>query len=127
MTVREAVNRINGAIAGMDYADLLAIEEEQRALALKEKFTYLLGPIKIALRPRIVTHEQLHDLDVYCRAMWKDSIALERMWQNGALDDYIDIEEEELEIARLQPWEGGPAIFAADGLFGFGAHLEETP
>jgi hypothetical protein len=127
MTVREAVDRINGAIAGMDYADLLAIEEEQKALALEEKFTYLLGPIKIALRPRIVTHEQLRDLDVYCRAMWKDSIALERMWQNGALEDYIDIEEEELEIARLQPWEGGPAIFAADGLFGFGAHLEEAP
>jgi hypothetical protein len=41
------------------------------------------------------------------------------------LDDYIDIEEEELEIARMQPWKGGPAIFAADGLFGFGAHIEE--
>jgi len=37
----------------------------------------------------------------------------------------FDIEEEELEIARLQPWHGGPAIFAADGLFGFGAQLEE--
>jgi hypothetical protein len=31
-----------------------------------------------------------------------------------------------MEIARLQPWHGGPAIFAADGLFGFGAHLEES-
>ena len=127
MTVRDAVDRINETIAGMDYADLLAIEEEQKTLALKERFTYLLGPIKIALRPRIVTREQLGDLDVYCRAMWSDSITLERMWQDGALEDYIDIEEEELEIARLQPWKGGPAIFAADGLFGFGAHLEEVP
>ena len=33
---------------------------------------------------------------------------------------------EELEIARMQPWQGGPAIFAADGLFGFGAHIEES-
>jgi hypothetical protein len=56
--------------------------------------------------------------------MWDDSILLERMWHAGELDDYIEIEEEELEIARLQPWKGGPAIFAADGLFGFGAHLE---
>ena len=33
-------------------------------------------------------------------------------------------EIEELAIARLQPWQGGPAIFAADGLFSFGAHPE---
>jgi hypothetical protein len=125
MTVREAVDRINGTIAEMDYGDLLAIENEQVALALKEKFTYLLGPIKIALRPRIITAEQLTELGTYCRAMWEDSIKLEQMWHAGELDDYIDIEEEELEIARLQPWHGGPAIFAADGLFGFGAQLEE--
>jgi len=127
MTVREAVDRINTTIAEMDYGDLLAVEEEQKAMALKEKFTYLLGPIKIALRPRIITRRQLGDLEAYCGAMWKDSMTLERMWHAGALEDYIDIEEEELAIARLQPWKGGPAIFAADGLFGFGAHLEETP
>jgi len=126
LTVREAVDRINDAVAGMPYADLLAIEEAQKTLALKAKFTYLLGPIKIALRPRIVTDRQLADLGIYCRAMWKDSMTLERMWQDGALEDYIDIEDDELEIARLQPWKGGPAIFAADGLFGFGAGLEEA-
>ena len=58
--------------------------------------------------------------------MWADSLRLEEMWFAGELDDYIDIEDEELEIARLQPWKGGPAIFAADGLFGFGAPLEAT-
>jgi hypothetical protein len=47
------------------------------------------------------------------------------MWFDGELDAYIDIEAEELDIARMQPWRGGPAIFAADGLFGFGAQLEE--
>jgi hypothetical protein len=124
MTVREAVNRINTTIAQMDFGDLLAIEDIQNALALKEKFTYLLGPIKIALRPRIITVRHLADLEIYGRAMWDDSIKLEQMWYAGELDAYIDIEEEELEIARLQPWRGGPAIFAADGLFGFGAHLE---
>jgi hypothetical protein len=103
-----------------------AVEEEQKSLALEAKFTYLLGPIKIALRPRIITATQLADLTVYGRAMWMDSLKLEKMWQAGALDEYIDIEEEELDIARLQPWHGGPAIFAADGLFGFGAEPEET-
>jgi hypothetical protein len=125
MTVREAVDRINSAIARMDYGDLLAVQDEQEALALKERFTYLLGPIKIALRPRIITAHHLDDLRNYCRAVWDDSITLERMWHAGELGDFIDIEEEELAIARLQPWLGGPAIFAADGLFGFGAHLEE--
>lgn len=124
MTVREAVDRINGTIAQMDYGDLLAIENAQNALAIEEKFTYLLGPIKIALRPRIITAQQLADLEIYGRAIWDDSIKLEQMWHAGELNTYIDIEEEELEIARLQPWRGGPAIFAADGLFGFGAHLE---
>ena len=57
--------------------------------------------------------------------MWADSLTLEKMWNAGELDDYIDIEPEELEIARLQPWEGSPAIFAADGLFGF-YPVEET-
>ncbi len=125
MTVREAVDRINDTITQMNYGDLLAIEDAQKALALEKKFTYLLGPIKIALRPRIITTQQLAELQIYCRAIWNDSIKLEQMWHAGELDAYIDIEEEELEIARLQPWHGGPAIFAADGLFGFGAHLEE--
>jgi len=126
LTVKEAVARINDTIAQLDYADLVSVQDEQNALALKEKFTYLLGPIKIALRPRIVTAPQLADLEMYCRAMWADSITLEKMWLAGELDDYIEIEAEELNIARMQPWHGGPAIFAADGLFGFGAELEET-
>ena len=29
--------------------------------------------------------------------------------------------EEKLEIARMQPWQGSPAIIASDGLFNFGA------
>jgi hypothetical protein len=125
MTVGEAVERINATIAGMDVGDLLEIQDEQNAMAVKERFTYLLGPIKIALRPRIITVEQLADLESYCRAMWDDSVTLEQMWFDGELDAYIDIEAEELDIARMQPWRGGPAIFAADGLFGFGAQLEE--
>jgi hypothetical protein len=124
MSVAEAVDQINHTLVNLDFKTLESIEDEQRALALQAKFTYLLGPIKIALRPRIITTAQLEDLMTYGRAMWSDSLKLEKMWLAGELDDYIDIEEEELAIARLQPWQGGPAIFAADGLFGFGAEPE---
>ena len=43
------------------------------------------------------------------------------MWLSGELDSFVNIEEEELEIARMQPWGGGHAIIASDGLFDFGA------
>ncbi len=124
MGVREAVERINEAIAHMEFDAIREIQEKQEAMALERRFTYLLGPITIALRPRIITRQQLKELTDYCTAMWQDSLTLERMWHAGELDAFIDIEEEELAIARLQPWQGGPAIFAADGLFGFGADLE---
>jgi hypothetical protein len=123
MSVKKAVARINQKILGIDFSDLLEIENIQKAMAIDERFTYLLGPIKIALRPRIVTISQINDLIQYSAAVWNDSMLLEKMWLNGELDDYIDIEEEELAIAKLQPWQGRPAIFAADGLFGFGADL----
>jgi hypothetical protein len=121
MTVGDAVQHINETIAKMDVGDLLAIVDEQNAMAMKEQFTYLLGPIKIALRPRIVTNKQLTELQTYCRAVWDDCVKLEQMWFAGELDQYVGIEADELEIARMQPWNGGPAIFASDGLFGFGA------
>jgi hypothetical protein len=109
----------------LSYDHISELDQRQKELAVQQRFTYLLGPIKIALRPRLVTVSQLDALKRYCAAMWKDSLTLEKMWHAGELDAYIDIEEEELAIARLQPWRGGPAIFAADGLFSFGAHPEE--
>jgi hypothetical protein len=124
MTVRQAVERLNEALLNLAYDKASELENLQKELAVQERFTYLLGPIRIALRPRVVTPRQLDALKGYCAAMWADSLALEKMWQAGELNDYIAIEEEELAIARLQPWQGGPAIFAADGLFSFGAHPE---
>jgi len=126
MAVREAVARLNQALLSLSYDQVCELENRQKALAVQERFTYLLGPIKIALRPRVVTQGQLEALKGYCAAMWDDSLTLEKMWQAGELNEYIDIEEEELAIARLQPWHGGAAIFAADGLFSFGAHPEEA-
>lgn len=119
--IGEAVKRINDAIVKIDAAAVLEVFEMQNKMALEERFTYLLGPIKIALRPRVITLDQIEALTAYCAAVWSDCLVLEKMWQNGDLDAIIKIEEEELEIARMQPWCGSPAIIASDGLFGFGA------
>ena len=124
MSVREAVNRINDALMAMPYDDVAEVVDMQKKLATDHKFTYLLGPIKIALRPRILTEGHLDALAAYCAAIWKDCLTLEKMWLEGALDDLVSIEEEELAITRSQPWKGSHAIFASDGLFSFGAHPE---
>ncbi len=122
MTVREAVERVNESILEIGYADMADVAETQRELALEENFTYLLGPIKIALRPRIIAPGHMGALKKYCRSVWLDCLLLEKMWIEGELDGFIHIEEEELEIARSQPWSGSHAVFATDGLFSFGAH-----
>ncbi|MDY7034413.1 MAG: hypothetical protein SVY10_21245, partial [Thermodesulfobacteriota bacterium] len=124
MSVKDAVQQINNAVLNMAYGDLVEVVEFQKAMALEERFTYLLGPIKIALRPRVITYDQLEALKNYCNAMWVDCLTLEKMWLSGELDHLVNIEPEELEIARLQPWHGSAAIIASDGLFNFGTEME---
>ena len=124
MRVRDSVDRINEAILAMEYGDLFEVVEMQKKMAMEHDFTYLLGPIKIALRPRVITTHQLESLENYCDAMWSDCLTLEKMWLSGELDDIVNIEKEELEIASLQPWGGTPAIIASDGLFNFGTNPE---
>ena len=125
ISMREAVDRINEAILGMEYGALFEVVEMQKKMAMEHELTYLLGPIKVAARPRLITIHQLESLKSYCAALWLDCLTLEKMWLSGELDDMVNIEEEELEIARLQPWGGAPAVIASDGLFSFGAN-EET-
>ena len=122
MSVREATRRINDAILNMDYGIVDEALSLQKQMALDHQFTYLLGPVKIGLRPRILTLEQIKALEVYCAGIWADCLTLESMWMAGELAHIIDIEPEELEIAKSQPWNGSPAILAADGIFSFGAH-----
>lgn len=124
MSISEAVNRINEAILGMDHGDLYEVVQMQKNMALEHAFTYLLGPIKLALRPRLLTAPQLAALERYCRALWLDCLTLEKMWLAGELVEMVKIAAEELEVARLQPWGGTAAIIASDGLFGFGANPE---
>jgi hypothetical protein len=120
----DAVRRINDAIMAMPTGDVGEVVEMQKEMALERKFTYLLGPIKIALRPRVLAPAHIDSLKRYCAALWKDCLLLEEMWLQGELDRFITIEKEELDIARSQPWKGSRAIIASDGLFSFGAHTE---
>ena len=126
MSVREAVNRINDAILGMDLSDLFNVDEMQKKKALEYEFTYLLGQIKIALRPRVITTGQISALSSYCDQMWQDCLTLEKMWHAGELDDIVNIEDDELEISGMHPWGGSSAIIASDGLFNFGANPESS-
>ena len=121
MSVRDAVDQINDTITNMDVGDLLEVIDKQKKMAMDCDFTYLLGPVKIALRPRVITTRQIEALKNYGRKMWADCLTLEKLWQAGQLDDMINIDEKELEIARMNPWQGSAAIIASDGLFSFGA------
>ena len=121
LSVRDAVMQINDAILSMNSGDLEQIIEEQNKMATGMEFTYLLGAIKVALRPRVITDDQIAALNAYGQKLWADCLLLEKMWRAGELDEIVRIEIEELDIARLQPWQGSAAIIASDGLFNFGA------
>ncbi|MBA7579054.1 hypothetical protein ES708_20920 [subsurface metagenome] len=124
MSIAEASKRINEAIMNMDYSEVLDVVEYQKKLAMDYQFTYLLGPIKIALRPRLITGDQMKALTGYCAGIWADCLTLEKMWLSGELELRLNMEPEELQIVQSQPWKGTSAIFASDGLFSFGAHVK---
>jgi hypothetical protein len=125
LPIRKAVRRINDAMLKIAADELHEVLEMQRQLALDHRFTYLLGPIKMALRPRLITMAHLKALRRYTEAVWNDCLILEQMYLAGALDEMVAIEDDELAICRSQPWGGEAAIFATDGLFSFGAHPEK--
>lgn len=126
MSVSEAVYRINDAILNINPADILEVLDEQNKLTTGSHFTYVLGPIKIALRPRLIAPGQIVALQNYGAKLWLDCLKLEKLWLAGELDDLVKAEDQELEIANLQPWSGTPAIIASDGLFSFGADLTKS-
>jgi hypothetical protein len=121
ITVKDAVRQINDAILSMSSGDLQQIIEAQNKMATEMEFTYLLGPVRVALRPRLITREQIAAVNDYGQKLWADCLLLEKMWRAGELDEIVRIEKEELDIARMQPWQGSAAIIASDGLFNFGA------
>jgi hypothetical protein len=73
----------------------LQVVEERDKMALDYGFTYLLGPVRIALRPRLITSAQIESLRRYGHKLWDDCLTLEKIWRSGDLDEFINIEEEE--------------------------------
>ncbi len=122
VSVKEAVNMLNRAIARIPYTALKEIKDEVDERAVQMGHTYLLGPIPIALRPRLLKPAQVEELKTYCENVWQDCVALEKIWREGGLEGMLDISPEEEELARAQPWNGSPALLATDGLFSFGGH-----
>ena len=124
--VKEAVCRINEAIIDLGYSTVMEIQGEVDKKGVELGHTYLQGATPTTLRPRIITHSQLASLQEYSAHLWSDLVILERMWQEGTLDHVVQTGEDEAEIARMQPWGGSPALVASDGLFSFGAHLQDA-
>jgi hypothetical protein len=123
MSPRAAVDKINQSLFKLGYKTLVQIQDEVNQKALEMGFTYLLGPIKIALRPRLLTVDHMAELRQYSRHLWQDAMELEKLWRAGQLDNVVHLGEEEKKLAMDQPWKGSPALMVSDGLFSFGADL----
>ena len=124
MPIKDAVCRINEAIIGLGYSRAMEIQKEVDRKGLELGHTYLQGPTPTTLRPRIITQAHLSFLQEYSANLWSDLLKLEKMWREGKLDHVVQMGEAEAEIARMEPWGGSPALIASDGLFSFGAHIE---
>ena len=124
VSVGEATKRINEAVYNLGTDTVGEIREWTNRMAVEHGLTYLLGPIMTALRPRLVTQQQLDALQAYGRSIWEDCRILEEGWRKGEIVDMLDEKEEARKIFRLQPWQGSPALIASDGLFGFGAQSD---
>ena len=123
VTPNEAVDKINQALLKLGFGAFQQIQEDVNRLAIEMGFTYLLGPILITLRPRLLTVEHLADLRRYAENLWQDALKLEKLWREAQLEDVVRIGEEEKQLAMSQPWQGSPALMVSDGLFSFGADL----
>jgi hypothetical protein len=123
MNSGKAVDKINQTLLKMGYKAYSQIQDEVNKKAVEMGFTYLLGPIKILLRPRLMTMDHLAELSRYAQNLWNDAIKLEDVWRKGELDHVVQIGGDEKEMALSQPWRGSPALMVSDGLFSFGADL----
>jgi hypothetical protein len=123
LTPQNAVNRINEALMKLGYQAFVQIQEEINQKAVDMGFTYLLGPIPVTPRPRLLTVDHIIELRQYALNLWQDAVKLEKVWRAGELDHVVDIGEEEKEMAMSQPWQGSPALMVSDGLFSLGADL----
>ena len=123
MTPRVAVEKINEGLLKLGYEAFVQIQNEVNKRAIEMGFTYLLGPIMISLRPRLLTMNHVGELRRYARNLWQDALKLEELWREGELDHLVQVGPEEKELALKQPWRGSPALMVSDGLFSLGADL----
>ena len=123
ITPRAAVDKMNEALLKLGYEAFAQIQNEVDQRAIKMGFTYLLGPIMVNIRPRLLTTDHIVELRQYAQNLWQDALKLEELWREGRLDHLVQIGAEEKELALSQPWRGSPALMVSDGLFSFGADL----
>jgi hypothetical protein len=123
MRPRVAVEKINEGLLKLGYEAFVEIQNEVNKKAIEMGFTYLLGPIMISLRPRLLTMDHIGELRQYAHNLWQDALKLEELWREGELDHLVQVGPEERELALKQPWRGSPALMVSDGLFSFGADL----
>jgi len=117
--INQAIKTVNDAILdlGFDFVSRLQDELDEKSKDIGN--IYLLGPIMNTLRPRIITDNHIKQLNRYGKNLWSDASKLESLWLQGKLSKYVQISQEEEEIAKLAPWKGQTALMASDGLFGF--------
>ena len=125
ISVKEAIERINDAILKLDFDFLADLQNQIDEKSIKMGNVYLLGPIPSTLRPRIITVSHIGQIKKYGQNLWQDAMKLEGLWLEGKLSKYVQITEEEEEIAHLASWRGDIALLASDGLFNF-ADSEDT-
>jgi len=123
MRPRVAVEKINEGLLKLGYEAFVEIQNEVNKKAIEMGFTYLLGPIMISLRPRLLTMDHIGELRQYARNLWQDALKLEELWREGELDHLVQVGPEERALALKQAWRGSPALMVSDGLFSFGADL----
>jgi len=83
LSPKQAVDKVNRALQNLGYEAFAQIQEEVHRHATGMGFTYLLGPIPIPLRPRLLTLGHLADLRRYARCLWQDAVKLEEAWRQG--------------------------------------------
>jgi hypothetical protein len=118
-SISKAIEIINEAILNLGFDFVCELQQELDKKSIEIGSVYLLGPIMCTLRPRIVSPSHIEQLKRYARNLWHDALTLEKLWLENKLTKYVQITQEEELIARLAPWQGGPALIASDGLFGF--------
>ncbi len=123
--VKGAAIEMNKKIVSIGYDKMRNIADEVGEAAVAMGLTYLLGPIRTALRPRILCEPQIKALSIYAKNIWDDSVLMEKEWRDGVLKDLIHLDDGVRELSLERPWRGSQALIASDGLFSFGAHIDE--